>query len=688
MASLHPEIAMRTLRAKLLASSFLLVMADAAILHAPAQAQAPVAAREYPMAYIALQGSWIDPVKGIRYIFRPAGSKRLRFVVEKVTTGQELARGELDQFARGMVMQGSFTTGPAGAPAGLHNSGVVNFSLDRGGGFYIGVESGDLLGETRQTTGNSSRPHIKPETVLPADVSTAWVGRWRTSRGLIEFRAHGGALMAFAPVENGEPRRPGIPYTSRGLEVVLSPSSIDAHGGWEDDSNGIRNGDVVLRLSPDGKSFSGWYTDVMTGDQRLAWTGERATAENTQVALTATVIESFAGEWLTRYGPVTIARSGAGLAIGFTVPGHGEVRGGVTAAISDTVVDTTVKDWPQAGINRIRLTRNPYRAWTTARHQDSAGKTTVLWTGFSEEHGQKLTGTQGIKLRDMSAPLFDRFAGTWNSGGFNTVVRRDAKGPLVAIVEPSGDIMYVMRAEPSPDGQSIDMWNTGMMGDARKQLRLVQMPSGDKLEVREVNADGSTGMLWWDGKNPAKRGTAPARRVPPSQTPASQSPGVPAPEPQPPSQPATPTAPEPSPLPVPGAPPAPPAIPATPAPAPLPSDSFKPVGSYDVRLDRVEAPREDKLFHVYLTLRNATAQNLLLADGLVVRFEDSDGVGVESGQALLPRPGYPQLFGSPSPSTRPGGELRVKYVFDRRSGTRPVRIIAIQGDREAEFKLG
>ncbi len=670
---------MRSLRAKLLASSLLLVIADAAILHAPATAQTPVAAREYPMGYIALQGSWIDPIKGIRYIFTSAGPRRLRFVVERVTTGQELARGELDQFSRGIVMQGTFTTGPAGAPIGPHNSGVVNFALDQTGHFYLGVESGDLLGETLATTGNSSRPHIKPETVLSADASKAWVGSWRTNRGRIEFRAVGGALMAFVPEENPEPRRPGIPSTVQGLEVALSPSSVDAHGGWEDNSNGIRYGDVVLRLSPDGKSFSGWYTDVMTGDQRLAWTGERATAENTQVALPSAVIDNFAGEWLTRYGPVTIAKSGAGLAVSFTVPGHGEVRSGVIAATRDTVVETIVKDWPSPGMNRISLTYTPARAWVTARHHAEGGRTTVLWTGFSEAHGQKLTRTHGMKLRDMPAPLFDRFAGVWNSGGFNTVVQRDAKGPLVALVEPSGDVLFAMRAEPSPDGQSIDMWNTGIIGDAKKQLRLIQMPSGDKIEVHEVNADGSTSMLWWDGKNPAKRGTAPAPQAPPLQTPT-----PPLQTPTPSSQTPAPTPPN-TPVPEPQSQPAPPA---TPAPAPSSNGSFKPVGSFDVRLDRVEAPREDKLFHVFLTLRNATAQSLLLADGLVVRFEDSDGVGVESGQALLPRPGYPQLFGSPSPSTRPGGELRVKYVFDRRSGTRPVRIIAIQGDREAEFNLG
>ncbi|MNS35558.1 hypothetical protein D3C72_677180 [compost metagenome] len=126
-----------------------------------------------------------------------------------------------------------------------------------------------------------------------------------------------------------------------------------------------------------------------------------------------------------------------------------------------------------------------------------------------------------------------------------------------------------------------------------------------------------------------------------------------------------------------------PQTPSTPSPA---ADGFKPVGKFDVRLDRVVA--EGRYWHVYLTLRNAASHTLVQAQGVDVRLEDSDGIGVESGQAVRARPGPPELFGSPSPITRPGRTLPVKFVFDKREGASPVRILVTEGDYEAAFELG
>ncbi|MNK09517.1 hypothetical protein D3C87_274790 [compost metagenome] len=124
-----------------------------------------------------------------------------------------------------------------------------------------------------------------------------------------------------------------------------------------------------------------------------------------------------------------------------------------------------------------------------------------------------------------------------------------------------------------------------------------------------------------------------------------------------------------------------PQVPSAPA-----ADGFKPVGKFDVRLDRVVA--EGRYWHVYLTLRNAASHSLVQAQGVDVRLEDSDGIGVESGQAVRARPGPPELFGSPPPTTRPGGTLPVKFVFDKREGADPMRILVLEGEHEAVFRLG
>ncbi len=120
--------------------------------------------------------------------------------------------------------------------------------------------------------------------------------------------------------------------------------------------------------------------------------------------------------------------------------------------------------------------------------------------------------------------------------------------------------------------------------------------------------------------------------------------------------------------------------------APATAVGFKAVGKFDVRLDKVVP--EDRYWHVYLTLKNASSDILVQAQGLNVRFEDSEGVGVESRQAVRARPGPAELFGSPPPTTRPGGTLPVKFVFDKREGADPAKIIVIEDDKSAEFTLG
>ena len=117
-------------------------------------------------------------------------------------------------------------------------------------------------------------------------------------------------------------------------------------------------------------------------------------------------------------------------------------------------------------------------------------------------------------------------------------------------------------------------------------------------------------------------------------------------------------------------------------------DGFQPLGAWSVRVDRIENPREDRLVHVYLTLRNDSARDLMQTENVSVLFEDSTGITVESGQGLKAQPGYPELFGSPPPITAPGREIRTKFVFDRNRGATPVRVTVQEGrDHSADFEF-
>ncbi|RZJ46867.1 MAG: hypothetical protein EON87_02950 [Brevundimonas sp.] len=117
-------------------------------------------------------------------------------------------------------------------------------------------------------------------------------------------------------------------------------------------------------------------------------------------------------------------------------------------------------------------------------------------------------------------------------------------------------------------------------------------------------------------------------------------------------------------------------------------EGFAPLGAWSVRVDRVENPREDRLVHVYLTLRNDSTRQLMQTENISVLFEDSTGITVESGQGLKAEPGYPQLFGSPPPVVEPGREIRTKFVFDRNRGASAVRVTVQEGqDYSADFEF-
>jgi hypothetical protein len=120
--------------------------------------------------------------------------------------------------------------------------------------------------------------------------------------------------------------------------------------------------------------------------------------------------------------------------------------------------------------------------------------------------------------------------------------------------------------------------------------------------------------------------------------------------------------------------------------APAPAGEFRQLGRWDVRLDRVENPRDDRLTHVYITLRNDSAASLVQTGDVWVTLEDGTGSGQRSGQGLRAIPGRPQLFGSPPPIVRPGGEIRTKYVFDRNRDAGSQRIVIEEGEHQVAYE--
>jgi hypothetical protein len=154
---------------------------------------------------------------------------------------------------------------------------------------------------------------------------------------------------------------------------------------------------------------------------------------------------------------------------------------------------------------------------------------------------------------------------------------------------------------------------------------------------------------------------------------------TPQPEPEPPV-PETPREPDPAPLPPVPTPPR----PRDPDPTPTPRGrDFQTLGAWSVRVDRVENPSDDRLTHVYLTLRNDSSRRLMQTEGISVLHESDSGVVAESGQGLKALPGRPELFGSPQPIVLPGREIRTKFVFDRNGRT--ARITVVEGEYLATF---
>ena len=405
-------------------------------------------------------------------------------------------------------------------------------------------------------------------------------------------------------------------------------------------------GRLALFVTPDGK-FEGWnLEDVL----ELPWHLRdrlRLLQATSRTTLPAAEAAQWSGEWRTTRGLLMLAPERNHLAGAIT---HGEGArqfetvalipgGGVAVGAWGTTYDNNTNE--QKGVihwGDVTLRLSPdgktFSGWYTEVSGGDARR--IEWSGERLSAGSGAGPTAG-----QAALVSDLVGGDWREASGQSFWRftKDSKGVLTGLTWHQVDTAETGGAplifSPAPDGKGFTapgrggQWVLGRDGSGRLTLK---------------NDHASTQLI--------------------RHTQAS-SPSQPAPGPsQPP--PARPT-----PAPSPG-----------PAPAPA-ADGFQPLEKWDVRVDRVENPRDDRLTHVYLTLRNSGTGPLVQTQGVSVRHEDGDGVVTESGQGLRAKPGYPELFGSPPPVVLPGREIKTKFVFDRNGGT--ARITVVEGKATADF---
>ncbi|NVD45920.1 hypothetical protein [Qipengyuania atrilutea] len=233
--------------------------------------------------------------------------------------------------------------------------------------------------------------------------------------------------------------------------------------------------------------------------------------------------------------------------------------------------------------------------------------------------------------------------------------------------------MTVLKA--SSDGRSLEgvLRNSGF---GYRKFRLVLSPDKADFDGVEINATtGEACYSLFTGYSEERRQAA-HDSAEPTPTPAPAPAPAPDINPEPTSDPQQgPVSPTPTPVPV----------PLPPAPAPAPTTGFQSLTKYDVRVDRVVVARDAQRIDVFVTLKNPTSSPLYATSGaLMVRLEDSDGVGKVNGQILRPTPEGRTHFAS-TPAIEPGGELKAKYSFHPDAGASPARVTISEGDKRASF---
>jgi hypothetical protein len=248
-------------------------------------------------------------------------------------------------------------------------------------------------------------------------------------------------------------------------------------------------------------------------------------------------------------------------------------------------------------------------------------------------------------------------------------------GTAAMFSDDGATTQYLMDLRPSADGLRLDgTWLRAVPNAAREPVTMTVAGDGKTMTAKL----GGKGTIHGRGALNGVLVNAESSPAPDSCVGYAPNPGTPAeqPKPQPEPEPQPTPRPEPRPAPQPGP---------QPDPAPQPAAGFQPLMKYDVRVDRVVAARDQARIDVFVTLRNATKGPVYATSGaLMVRLEDSDGVGKVTGQIFRPTPDGREHFAS-TPVIEPGGQLRAKYSFIPDAGTTPGRVIITEGDKRAEF---
>lgn len=244
---------------KPLSLALAVALLGAPALFAPVPVEAQQLLSQRAVAGIRLLGTWSDDAGRI-FLVEEDHMGRAKGTVTEPATGEVLATFVLAPHATEGV-RGPFTDRQTGRTGEL--SAYVDGKV---AGFF--VREGALLGMTAPFNFRLARRGPYTDAAKSA-VQTAtaamkpWLGRWRTSRGILELTADQRTLVG--GIYGGTP-------TKYRAGVALVPEDRQVYGAWE--GEGI--GDIELRLSADGNRFSGFYSVIRDGtSSRQEWTGER-----------------------------------------------------------------------------------------------------------------------------------------------------------------------------------------------------------------------------------------------------------------------------------------------------------------------------------------------------------------------------------------------------------------------------
>ena len=364
-----------------------------------------------------------------------------------------------------------------------------------------------------------------------------------------------------------------------------------------------------------------------------------------------------ADEWTTQIGRLSIqqaSESQADVYVGrLYVDGQSEAAY-VFDDLTPDATGTLVGTWRPGGSDARRPAR------LSVSHYDQNVFVAGLdgWTATAGE----LAGRRGFTgPRDTGAGTM-LIGGNWCTEAGLLRIQLAPDRAIGAMYSDAGVLQYLMELAPSQDNAALAGHYWAASDRVRYPVRIVSARQGKGIVATLGGAEGLNGHRIVNGDLHS------TQVIPPNDACASRNPN-PGSEPAPPA---------------PNSPPSAPPAPA-PAPTPAPAVEFQTLRKFDVRVERVVVARDAERIDVFVTLRNATAQPLYATSGaLMVRLEDSEGVGKVNGQILRPTPEGRSHFAS-TPVIEPGGQLRAKYSFHPDPDATPARVVITEGDKRAEF---